>query len=79
MEYNGRTILETVHWFQGETDPNLNSNAFEVAEELVLKHFPGFGTKGLENKVVDIILNRTTTETSNLSYEGNFSFTFLTI
>ena len=35
LEYNGKTILETVHWFQNESDPFLNSNAFEVAGELV--------------------------------------------
>ena len=73
LEYNGKTILETVHWFQNESDPFLNSNVFEVAGELVQKHFPGFGTKVLESKVVDIILKRTTTKTSNLSNEGKFS------
>lgn len=73
LEYSEKTILETVHWFQNESDPFLNSNAFEVAGELVQKHFPGFGTNVLESKVVDIILKRTTTKTSNLSNEGKFS------
>lgn len=73
LAYNGKTILETVHWFQNESDPFLNSNAFDVAGELVQKHFPGFGTKVLESKVVDIILKRTTIKTSNSSNEGKFS------
>ena len=32
---------EEVTWFEDESDPTLNSNVYEIAQQLVQKHFPG--------------------------------------
>ncbi|XP_077414995.1 deubiquitinating protein VCPIP1 [Vanacampus margaritifer] len=60
LEWGGRAVRETVHWFQYEDDPPLNSNVYDVATKLVTKHFPGeFGSEILVQKVVDTILRHT--------------------
>ncbi|XP_063075896.1 deubiquitinating protein VCPIP1 [Engraulis encrasicolus] len=60
LEWAGRTVRETVCWFQHESDPSLNSNAYEVAGRLVDTHFPGeFGSELLVQKVVSSILQQT--------------------
>jgi len=41
MEWNGKVVTEEVSWFQYESDPALNSNVYDIAQTLVLKHFPG--------------------------------------
>ena len=40
-DVNGRVVEETVTWFQDESDTSLNSNVYEIAQQLVQKHFPG--------------------------------------
>ena len=46
LEWGGRSVRETVYWFQYEVDPALNSNVYDVATKLVTKHFPGeFGSE----------------------------------
>ncbi|XP_069692893.1 deubiquitinating protein VCPIP1-like isoform X2 [Periplaneta americana] len=58
MKWRGREVTEVVPWFQYETDPNLNSNAYQVASYAVHKHFPGeFGIEQLIQKVVTQILD----------------------
>ncbi|XP_077368137.1 deubiquitinating protein VCPIP1 [Festucalex cinctus] len=60
LEWAGRAVRETVHWFQYEGDAALNSNVYDVATALVTKHFPGeFGSEVLVQKVVDTILRHT--------------------
>lgn len=60
LEWGGRAVRETVHWFQYEADPALNSNVYDVATRLVTKHFPGeFGSEVLVQKVVNTILHHT--------------------
>nr|XP_057924890.1 deubiquitinating protein VCPIP1 [Doryrhamphus excisus] len=60
LEWGGRVVRETVHWFQYENDPALNSNVYDVAMKLVTKHFPGeFGSEILVQKVVNTILHHT--------------------
>lgn len=60
LDWNGRTVRETVYWFQYETDVTLNSNVYDVAMKLVTKHFPGeFGSEILVQKVVNTILHHT--------------------
>ena len=60
LEWGSQTVSETVYWFQYEQDTSLNSNVYDVAAELVQKHFPGeFGSERLVQKVVDIILRQT--------------------
>ncbi|XP_061549916.1 deubiquitinating protein VCPIP1 [Phycodurus eques] len=60
LEWGGRPVRETVHWFQYEGDPALNSNVYDVATKLVTKHFPGeFGSEILVQKVVNTILRHT--------------------
>ncbi|XP_061696440.1 deubiquitinating protein VCPIP1 isoform X2 [Syngnathoides biaculeatus] len=60
LEWGGRQVRETVHWFQYEADPALNSNVYDVATKLVTKHFPGeFGSEILVQKVVNTVLRHT--------------------
>ncbi|XP_025080407.1 deubiquitinating protein VCIP135-like isoform X2 [Pomacea canaliculata] len=60
LEWNNKKVEERVAWFQHETDPQLNSNVYQVAENLVQKHFPGeFGSERLVQQVVDTILRQT--------------------
>lgn len=65
MEWNGKKIEDQVYWFESQSDPNLNSNAYEIAYSLVQKHFPGeFGSEILVKKVVDKILQETAVKRS---------------
>ena len=58
LEWTGVTKHDYVFWFQNEADQSLNSNAFEIAQKLVQKYFPGeFGSERLVQKVVDQIFN----------------------
>jgi hypothetical protein len=41
MPYGDKLVRDTVAFFQDESDPALNSNAYEEAGKLVQKHFPG--------------------------------------
>ena len=41
LTWANRTVQLTVHWFQRESDPERNSNAYEVAQKLVNEQFPG--------------------------------------
>lgn len=60
IEWNGKTIKEKIAWFQNESDPSLNSNAFKIASCLVEQHFPAeFGTRRVEDKIVEQILEAT--------------------
>ncbi|XP_041927287.1 deubiquitinating protein VCPIP1 isoform X1 [Alosa sapidissima] len=60
LDWAGRVVRETVHWWQYESDAALNSNAYEVAARLVDQHFPGeFGSEPLVQKVVTSILQQT--------------------
>ena len=60
LEWGGQTFRENAYWFQYENDPSLNSNVYDVASNLVQKHFPGeFGSERLVQKVVDILLRYT--------------------
>ena len=60
LEWGGRKIQEVAFWFQYESDPERNSNAFDVASKIVQKYFPGeFGSERLVKVVVDTILSQT--------------------
>ncbi|XP_061587627.1 deubiquitinating protein VCPIP1 [Cololabis saira] len=60
LEWGGRVVRESVHWFQYEAEAALNSNVYDVAMRLVTKHFPGeFGSELLVQKVVNTILHHT--------------------
>ena len=49
-----------VYWFQYESDPQRNSNVYEVASKAVSDNFPGeFGSERLVQQVVDSILAAT--------------------
>ncbi len=53
-----------VHWFQYESDPELNSNVYQVASKVVSDKFPGeFGSERLIQQVVDQILKVTASKT----------------
>ncbi|WAR01801.1 VCIP1-like protein [Mya arenaria] len=57
LHWGGKTVTEEIAWFQSETDNTLDSNVFEVAQNLVQKHFPGeFGSERMVQQVVDSIL-----------------------
>ncbi|XP_006824972.1 deubiquitinating protein VCPIP1-like [Saccoglossus kowalevskii] len=60
LTWGGKTVKETVYWFQYERDTSLNSNAYEIASALVQKHFPGeFGSERLVQSVAGTILKMT--------------------
>ncbi|XP_059161948.1 deubiquitinating protein VCPIP1-like isoform X2 [Physella acuta] len=60
MDWGGQSVKLKVPWFQDQEDPSLNSNAYEIAQDLVQTHFPGeFGSERLVQKVVDQILYQT--------------------
>lgn len=60
MDWCGKKVEDTVCWFQDESDPAMNSNVYQVAQDLVQKHFPGeFGSERLVQKVVDTLLRQT--------------------
>ncbi|XP_033112608.1 deubiquitinating protein VCIP135-like [Anneissia japonica] len=60
FSWKGQKIEETVAWFQDESDPSLNSNAFQIATSLVQKYFPGeFGSENVVQNLVASILQNT--------------------
>ena len=60
FEWNGTKKEDIVHWFQNESDASNNSNAFDLAQKIVHKHFPGeFGSERVVQKVVDQIFRET--------------------
>ena len=49
-----------MYWFQYESDPEHNSNVYQVASKAVSDHFPGeFGSERLVQQAVDHILRVT--------------------
>uniref|UniRef100_A0A2C9M7I9 ubiquitinyl hydrolase 1 n=1 Tax=Biomphalaria glabrata TaxID=6526 RepID=A0A2C9M7I9_BIOGL len=60
LEWGGRSFIRVLDWFQDQEDVNLNSNAYELAQNLVQELFPGeFGSERLVQRVVDQILQQT--------------------
>jgi len=60
LSWGGKTISIEVYWFQYESDPDRNSNVYQVANKAVSDHFPGeFGSERLVQQVVDHILRVT--------------------
>ncbi|XP_043221105.1 deubiquitinating protein VCPIP1-like [Amphibalanus amphitrite] len=60
LRWGSRVIGEKVAWFEGESDPALNSNVYQTANQIIVKHFPGvFGIETLVKQVVDQILEQT--------------------
>ncbi|XP_076471007.1 deubiquitinating protein VCPIP1-like isoform X2 [Babylonia areolata] len=60
LEWGGKSRVDVVQWWENESDPELNSNVYQVAQDLVLKHFPGeFGIELLQQKIVSAILHLT--------------------
>ncbi|XP_077979065.1 deubiquitinating protein VCPIP1-like [Glandiceps talaboti] len=60
LSWGGKSVKETVYWFQYESIPAMNSNAYEIASDLTQKHFPGeFGSERLIQSVANSILTRT--------------------
>ena len=41
LTWANQTVQLTIHWFQYESDPERNSNVYEVAQKAVSDHFPG--------------------------------------
>ena len=60
LDWQGEVKEVSVYWFEGESNPAFNSNAYQLASEVVNKHFPGeFGSERLVQQVVDRILKLT--------------------
>ncbi|RZF48111.1 hypothetical protein LSTR_LSTR002177 [Laodelphax striatellus] len=58
--WNGRRVTDTIAWYQFESQPHLNSNAYQLASVLLQKHFPGeFGSENLHQSIVAQILEQT--------------------
>jgi len=41
LTWAGRTVQITAYWFQYESEPERNSNVYEVAQKAVTDNFPG--------------------------------------
>ena len=41
LDWGRKQSVDFVRWWENESDPALNSNAYQVAQELIQKHFPG--------------------------------------
>ena len=60
LTWNGKTVTAEIHWFDNESNKLLNSNAYEIAQQVVEKYFPGeFGSERLVQSAVEIILKTT--------------------
>lgn len=60
LEWEGEEIDDVVCWFQNESDPSLNSNAYAIAQAKVQEHFPGsFGSERLIQNITDRIFQFT--------------------
>ncbi len=63
LSWAGRAKEISVHWFQFESDPDRNSNVYEVGQKAVNDNFPGeFGSERLVQEVVDRLLAVTATQ-----------------
>lgn len=61
LEWNSQKKEDVVFWFQNESEPSNNSNAFELSQKIVQKHFPGeFGSERVVQKVAEQIFKETT-------------------
>ncbi|XP_039287040.1 deubiquitinating protein VCPIP1-like [Nilaparvata lugens] len=60
LEWQGRVVTDSVAWYQYESQPHLNSNAYHLASKMLHKHFPGeFGSENLHQNIVAQILEQT--------------------
>lgn len=41
LEWKNKNIAVKVLWFENESDASLDSNAYEIGQQLVHEHFPG--------------------------------------
>lgn len=70
MNWKNESYAEEIAWFQNESDPAMDSNAYRVASQLVQKYFPAdFGSETLVKQIVDIILEKVS-QTSTLIFFG---------
>ena len=52
LTWGAKTVQVVIYWFQYESDPERNSNVYEVAQKCVADHFPGeFGSERLVQQV----------------------------
>ncbi|KAI6647342.1 Deubiquitinating protein [Oopsacas minuta] len=59
LEFNQRQVDTKVAWFQDDSDPNLNSNAYDIAGKIVNEYYPGeFGSESIIRGVVDMLIKR---------------------
>ena len=74
LEFNQRQVDTKIAWFQDDSNPSLNSNAYDIAGKIVNEFFPGdFGSEGLIRGVVDMILKRVSQFNSQLELQRNGS------
>ena len=41
LTWANQTVQLTVHWFQRESDPERNSNVYDIAQKVINEQFPG--------------------------------------
>eukprot|EP00731_Ephydatia_muelleri_P024945 Em0017g28a len=72
LTWGGISKTVTAYWFQYESNPELNSNAYDVASQLVNENFPGqFGSERLVQQVVESVLHATSNLDEMSQVEGN--------
>lgn len=68
LEWKNKNIAVKVLWFENESDASLDSNAYEIGQQLVHEHFPGeFNTESLVTSLVNQILELTKIKDSRLA------------
>ena len=71
LSWNNQTVEAEVYWFEEESDPSLNSNAYKIARHVVEKYFPGeFGSERLVQSAVDVIIKGTAKTSSSDTVKG---------
>lgn len=66
LTWNGQTVESEIYWFENESDPALNSNAYDIARAVVAKEFPGdFGSEHLVQSAVNVIIKSTSKKSTD--------------
>lgn len=81
LEWGGKKVVEVVQWWENESDPQLNSNAYQEAQTLIQKHFPGpCSDSSFDQRLnvpwAEVQVKKTKKTCVNKEYETNFFSVF---
>jgi hypothetical protein len=59
LPHRDKMVKVTVYFAEGESDPSLNSNVYDIVQKLMLEHFPGhFDAKPIELQLTAMIFKQ---------------------